>query len=261
MTFNFNNTPFFQAPEVRNIPEKTGVIKKVDIVEKLKELGGIVGENLSLGNFDQIGEMTARKNRDPHSDLYKKAGCYFRPNYERGLLMYSLVKKYQPKNFLEIGFGRGYVSLCVAMAMSENNYGKITSVDPNFDQDHLLRLQNAYPKEWFSRINFYQATSEVFFESNEVEDQYDIIFLDGDHRYEAVKKDWDSTKERFNHILVFDDYHLPEVNEKDIEVASVVDHISQEYEKELVITDRRIFLDDRNLDGELKYGMVCVTKK
>ena len=36
---------------------------------------------------------------------------------------------------------------------------------------------------------------------------------------------------------------------------------TKEYEKELVITDRRIFLDDRNLDGELKYGMVCVTKK
>lgn len=261
MTFNFNSAPFFQAQESRVIPEKTGLIKKIDIVDKLKDLGGIIGENLSLGDFDQIGELTARKNRDPQSDLYRNSGCFFRPNYERGLLMYSLVKKYQPKSFLEIGFGRGYVSLCVALAMQENNFGTITTVDPNFNQDHLLRLQNSYPKEWFTRINFFQSTSESFFDSKEAEDQYDIIFLDGDHRYDAVKKDWDSTKERFKHVLVFDDYHLPEVNEKDIEVASVVDHISEEYEKELVITDRRIFLDDRKLEGELKYGMVCVTRK
>ena len=96
------------------------------------------------------------------------------------------------------------MALCVAMAMEENGFGKITTVDPNFDKDHILRLQNSYPKPWFSRINFYQSSSDNFFVSEEVEDKYDIIFLDGDHRYEAIKNDWDNSKDRFNDALIFD---------------------------------------------------------
>ena len=69
-------------------------MKITHIKDKLNELDFPV-ENLSLGDFDVIGEFTAKKTRGPESDLYKKVGCFYRPNYERGLLIYSLIRKYK----------------------------------------------------------------------------------------------------------------------------------------------------------------------
>ena len=55
-------------------------------------------------------------------------------------------------------------------------------------------------------------------------------------------------------------YGKHNINQKDIEVASVVDYI-EGYEKELIITDRRIFLDDRKLTSDINYGMAVLTRK
>ena len=81
-------------------------MKKILIQEKLKDLDVYI-EDILLGDFDAIGEYTAKKNRDPNSSQYKSVGCFFRPNYERGILMYYMVKKLQIKSVLEIGFGNG----------------------------------------------------------------------------------------------------------------------------------------------------------
>ena len=40
-------------------------------------------------------------------------------NYERGILLYSLIAKYRPKNVLEIGTAEGYSALCMAWAMTD----------------------------------------------------------------------------------------------------------------------------------------------
>jgi len=49
------------------------------IQEKLEEIEYEV-ENLCLGDFDYIGEYTAKKNREQGSKLYNDVGCFFRPN-------------------------------------------------------------------------------------------------------------------------------------------------------------------------------------
>ena len=90
-------------------------MKIVHIKDKLAELGVSVDE-IVLGDFDAIGEYAAKKNRNPHEPLYKKVGAFFRPNYERGILLYYLVKKLGIKSYIETGFGRGYSALCVAKA-------------------------------------------------------------------------------------------------------------------------------------------------
>jgi predicted O-methyltransferase YrrM len=263
MSISFNQNPFFTAEnniKPRIIPERTGDIDRVHIVDKLKEMGFIPGENLSLGNFDQIGELTARKSRHPSNSFYHTSGFFFRPNYERGLLIYSMIKHLKVESFLEIGFGRGYVSLCAAMAMSENGFGKITSVDPNFDQDHLKRLNDSYPDEWFPRLQCVQGKSQDFLKGDDCQERYDLIFIDGDHRYESVKEDWELCEKKMGHAIIFDDYHMPQVDEADIEVANVVDGIVG-YKKELIILDRRIFVDDRKIpDDEINYGAVMITE-
>lgn len=233
-------------------------MKHVHIVEKLEELNFSL-DDLTLGDFDLIGEWCAKKQRGRDHELYKTAGAFFRPNYERGLIIYALILEYDIKSFLEIGFGRGYGTMCAAMAMQENGGGTITTVDPNFDNDHINRLKMTFPKEWFDMINFVSSVSQNYLFEND--DKFDFIYIDGDHRYEAVKRDWELCEKRYNKVLLFDDYHLPTKSEADIECSKVIDEIEDE-SKELIIMDRRIFLDDRKIpDDEINYGQVLLTNE
>jgi len=228
------------------------------IKDKLAELDFPI-ENLLLGDFDAIGEFTAKKHREPSNELYKKAGCFYRPNYERGMLIYSLIRKYKVQSYLEIGFGRGYSAFCAAKAMDEDGIdGKITTVDPNFDKNHLQNLGKVFPKSWFEKIQFVQAKSEDAVPTFE---NFDMIYIDGDHTYEAVKKDWDMCKDKWNKICLFDDYHLSSKEEdKNIQCAKLIDEIENS-SKELIIMDRRIFFDDRRMkDEEIDYGQVMLVK-
>ena len=62
-------------------------------------------------------------------------------------------------------------------------------------------------------------------------------------------------------FVLFDDYTLPTKNDKDIEVSKLVDSIS-DYQKELIIMDRRLFFDDRRIkDEDIDYGQVLVKMK
>ena len=237
-------------------------MKTLMIQKKLEEIGVHI-EDINLGDFDVIGEYTAKKNRHPSKDLYRDVGCFFRPNYERGILMYYLTRKNEFSSVLEIGFGRGYSTFCMAKAMCDHGIdGKITTVDPNFNQEFLQNLTKLFPREWFDKIEFVNATSDDYFKSNK-EKRYDFVYIDGDHRYESVKRDWENSKSIFNKLLLFDDYHMPTKKEKDIECAEIVDSIDPEqYEKELIIMDRRIFFDDRRLsDDQIDYGQVLIKEK
>ena len=235
-------------------------MKKIMIQAKLKNMGVFL-EDISLGDFDAIGEYTAKKNRSSDSELYKKVGCFFRPNYERGILMYYLARKLKFESVLEIGFGRGYSTFCMAKAMCDHGIdGKITTVDPSFDSDFLNQLAQIFPKAWFEKIEFVKNTSDDYFKENKNK-KYDFIYIDGDHRYDAVKRDWENSKNNFKKALLFDDYHLPTKNQKDIECSRVIDKID-DFEKELIIMDRRIFFDDRRIeDKDVDYGQVLIEKQ
>jgi len=228
------------------------------ILQKLEEMG-IERDDLILGDFDQIGEYTARKKRDNQSENYRSAGSFFRPNYERGILIYHLVRTYEIESILEIGFGRGYSTFCAAKAMCDHGIdGTITTVDINFDKNFLEGLTKVFPRMWFEKIEFIQSDSNSYFTKLDDNKSFDLIYIDGDHKYESVKSDWENSKNRFKKYILFDDYHLPTKKQKDIECAKVIDDIDNE-NKELIIMDRRIFLDDRQLsDDEIDYGQVLI---
>jgi len=229
-------------------------MREVNIISKLEELECSVS-NLSLGDFDAIGELTARKARGKDNPLYKTAGCFFRPNYERGMLAYALVKKYRPKSILEIGFGRGYWSVCAAKAMYDFDIdGSIMSIDQQFDSAHIERLSKHFPHEWLSKIQMLKGNSSEIL-SNLDTTGWDLVYIDGDHTYAGVSADWNAVKDKCG-IVLFDDYHKPTKNEKDIEVARLIDEL--QYDKELILMDRLVFCDDRSLSTDRDYGQVLM---
>ncbi len=232
-------------------------MKIIDIRDKLAEIGIDLKKDIALGDFDQIGELTAKKQRGPESELYRTAGCFFRPNYERGILVYSLITKFGLTSFLEIGFGRGYSTFCAAKAFSDMGIqGRIITVDPNFDKDFLQNLSRIFPNNWWSMIQFQQGFSKDYLST--LEESFDLVVLDGDHSESGVRLDWELTKDRFNKFLIFDDYHLPPKNDPGIQVTPVVDSI-EGYDKEAIIMDRRIFTDDRKLEDILD-AQVLITR-
>ena len=85
------------------------------------------------------------------------------------------------------------------------------------------------------------------------------MLVDGDHTFDAVKLDWEITKDRFSKFIIFDDYHMPSKDSgPGIQVASLIDKINDD-SKELIVMDRRIFLDDRGYtDDQIDYGQILM---
>lgn len=237
-------------------------MRKVFIQEKLKEIGFSV-DDLNLGFYDQIGELTAKRQRGPDSDLFKKVGSFYRANYERAILQGCLIAKYKISSFLEIGTGRGYVSMCNGASMQMNGIdGKIITIDsdPNI-QSYFDKLRGIFPYDWHKNILFVAGESSDVL--SKINDSFDMIYIDGNHNYEYVKNDWKWAKEHFKEFVIFDDYNENNTND-DIQVKQLVDEIdkSGEFHLDLVKMDRRIFFDDRRIpDREINYGQVLVRKK
>lgn len=235
--------------------------KNVNIKDKLAELGVSI-ESLSLGEFDYIAEPTAKKMRDPNSELWKSVGAFFKPNLERGILIYSLIKKYNLDSYLEIGFGRGYSALCAAKAFSElGNDGKVLVIEPQLDENHMNFLAQTFPAEWTSRIQVARGMSSDVLP--QMKDKYDLVYIDGDHTAPVVRGDWEGVKDLWSCFCLFDDWLMDKGTDAAIQVHEALEDCDQPegVSSELVIMDRRIFLDDRRWpDEKVRYGQLLLTR-
>jgi hypothetical protein len=233
-------------------------MRTIRIDKKLEEMG-VALDSIQMGDFDYIGEFTAKRDRKPGDPNYKKAGAFYRSNYERGILIYYLIRQYNLSSMLEIGFGRGYATFCAARAFHDAGIvGKITTIDPVVDEKYLTMLQNVFPQDWFKSINFCRGTSEQALPT--IKENYDLVYIDGDHSYAGTKHDWEKTKDKWNKFLLFDDYHLPSKDDPGIKCSQLIDEVDDP-SKELIIMDRRMFFDDRRLpDEQVDYGQVLLSK-
>lgn len=239
-------------------------MKIVNIKDKLTSIG-VQLSDISLGTFDFIGKFTAERQRDQNDPNFHKCGAFYRSNYERGIVVYYLIRQFNLTSLLEIGTGRGYVTLCAAKAFYDAGVqGKIVTIDPAADENFFKALQQVFPQQWFANITFVKGFSgDVLPQLNE---KFDIVYIDGDHSYAATKQDIELTKDKFDKFLLCDDYHLPTKVDPGIQCRDAIDQIDCEKEdcneSELIRMDRRIFLDDRQLPDEaVDYGQCLFTKK
>lgn len=233
-------------------------MKTIGIKQKLEEMG-VALESVRMGDFDHIGEFTAKRDRKPSEDNYRKHGMFYRSNYERGILIYYLIRQHNLTSFLEVGFGRGYSTFCAARAFHDAGIaGTVTTVDPNLDEKFIQMLQQVFPQDWFRYVRFAKGTSQQVLP--QLNERFDLVYIDGDHSYEGTKHDWEHTKDKWDKFMLFDDYHLPTKREDGIRCSQLIDEIDDP-SKELIIMDRRMFFDDRrNTDDQIDYGQVLLTK-
>lgn len=234
-------------------------MRTVDIRKKLEEMG-VSLDAIVMGDFDYIGEFTAKRDRKPNDPNYKKHGAFYRSNYERGILIYYLIRQHNLTSMLEIGFGRGFATFCAAKAFHDAGIvGKIVTVEPALDDKFVNALQMVFPKELFQYIQFAKGTSQEVLPT--VNESFDLVYIDGDHSYEGTKHDWEMTKDKWNKFLLFDDYHMPSKDDPGIKCSKLIDEVD-DASKELIIMDRRMFFDDRRFtDEQIDYGQVLLTKE
>lgn len=243
-------------------------MRRIDIKDKLRELDVTV-EGIVLGDFDLLGELTAKKARAPEDPNYARFGAFFRPNYERGILLYHLIRSSGAKDVLEIGFGRGYGALCAAKAFHDSGIdGRVTSVDPGPAGCRTNEEWRAFHQALFGTFSWASKFIDVKVGTShdivpDLPGTWDLVYIDGDHSYEGTRLDWELVKNRWNKHVLFDDYHLPSKNDPGIKCSRAIDEIVPDgFTKELITMDRRIFHDDRGLaDDQIDYGQVLLTKK
>lgn len=233
-------------------------MRTVGIKQKLEEMG-VVLDSVVMGDFDFIGEFTAKRERKPTDPNYKKYGAFYRSNYERGILIYYLIRQHGLRSMLEIGFGRGFATFCAARAFHDSGIkGRILTIEPSLDDRYVNALHSVFNPEWFKYIEFMRGTSAECLPS--LNERFDLVYIDGDHSYAGTKHDWERTKDKWDRFVLFDDYHLPSKEDPGIQCSRLIDEIDDPT-KELIIMDRRMFFDDRRVpDEQVDYGQVLMTR-
>ena len=170
------------------------------------------------------------------------------PNFERGILLYSLITKYRPQNILEIGTAEGFSAICMAWALTDSNIdGKIFTIDPNpFDlpkkrintwdenaKNEFISLSTKdlwakfAKKEWLQKIEVLTGYSgEILHKLSKELPKMDMGYIDGHHAYVAVRHDFHAFLKQCseNFVLLFDDYHTQDVSKFiDDEIKPVFD--------------------------------------
>jgi len=126
-----------------------------------------------------------------------------RLNLDEGAYLYKVARSLNDSSkVLEVGRFKGGSTVLLACAVSK---GRIDSVDirPQDDRSVLQILQNLK----LSNVNLIiNDINELEFEN----DKYDLIFIDGDHSYHGIRKDFEHLKNALKQggHLLFHDYPI-----------------------------------------------------
>lgn len=177
---------------------------------------------IPLGEIEGLAKLTALRR--------SAAGTFYFSNIYRGELLYQLVRGLKPANVLEIGTGRGYGALCMAMAARDAGLAtRIYSIDlvppdrkqtwaldsgsgPEVKSLSLQEVWNEIDRGLTSRITLLTGPSPRCMKRLLQSPEFpgiDFAFIDGGHDYWVVRHDITATllsaRNRRTSVLL-DDY-------------------------------------------------------
>ncbi len=159
-------------------------------------------------------------------------------NPEEFIPLLEEIKSLNPKIIVEIGFGMGGSVFCFSKLA-----GEVISI--NIPQE--LPLWKTTMFQEFSNSHFIRGDSHAESTIKELKDilkgrHIDCLFIDGDHTYEGVKKDFTEYKNMVKGIIAFHDIHPPYLNIGNISVDTFWKEIKNEYQ-------HKEFISNTNQDG------------
>jgi methyltransferase family protein len=155
-----------------------------------------------IGEFRRLAELTGLRR--------SAQGGYYLSNLHRGLLLYALVRKHRPRTILEIGTGRGYGALSMAMAVADTGLdSRILSVDmippgerqswpidegsgPTTARLSVREVWSRLPAAWTDAIHTMTGSSVAVMRrmlSDPAAPPVDFAFIDGGHDYWTARHD------------------------------------------------------------------------
>ena len=117
-------------------------------------------------------EILARLNQETHQKILKPRML---SGHIQGRFLSMISKMKSPSTILEIGTYTGYGTLCLLEGLKED--GKIFTIDRN---EELLKIQNKYFEESGKRDKIIQLTGNAIEILNDLNEMYDLVFIDAD---------------------------------------------------------------------------------
>ncbi len=123
-------------------------------------------------NSDKEPEILSKLNKETHQKILQPRML---SGHIQGRFLSLISKIKSPLHILEIGTYTGYGTLCLAEGLATN--GKIFTIDRN---EELINIQNKYFEESGNRDKIVQLTGNAVDILMDLNENFDLIFIDAD---------------------------------------------------------------------------------